>query len=341
MMPRALVHYAQRVREMGLGGAVRVAWQRTTRLTANIAQRCLYLWRVRRKEQLPWDAIDRHLAQEFLNPLREDHERYTTLFTYLVSGLIEHRAADLSHVYYRGASSTHGAAIDAMEGFCRTLPMIGAWIRSGRPAVIQGPTGQPVDLLQVVRQGVLAGTDRKATGYWGDVEHGDQRIVEAADVALSLWLLRDHLWPILSSPEKDRIATWLGSVNGKQIPDNNWHVFPVLVNEVLASLGCESDRSLSLEHYRALRSFYLGNGWFSDGPDGEVDYYNAWGIHYALFGLASSIRCSTRISSMALSTSSCAATNSSSPRTAFRFVVGAFVIGWPLRRHLWLPLPRG
>jgi hypothetical protein len=283
MMTRALVHYAHRARQMGPGGTLQLAWRRTRRMSANVAQRCLYQWRVRRKEQLPWDVIDRHLAEAFLNPLLDDQERYAALFGYLVSGLIEHRAADLSHVYYRGASSTNGAAIDAMEGFCRIIPMIGAWIRSGRPAVIESPATQPVDLLEIVRQGVLAGTDRRAAGFWGDIGHGDQRIVEAADVALSLWLLRDHLWPILSSPEKDRIAAWLRSVNRKRIPNNNWHVFPMLVNEVLAALDCESDRSLSLEHYGALCSFYLGNGWFSDGPEGEVDYYNAWGIHYALF----------------------------------------------------------
>ena len=26
--------------------------------------------------------------------------------------------------------------------------------------------------------------------------------------------------------------------------------------------------------------FYLGDGWFTDGPDGPVDYYNAWGFYY-------------------------------------------------------------
>jgi hypothetical protein len=56
-----------------------------------------------------------------------------------------------------------------------------------------------------------------------------------------------------------------------------------LVSEVLSSLGYPTDSSLSTEHYLRLKSFYLGNGWFSDGPGGAIDYYNAWGIHYALF----------------------------------------------------------
>jgi hypothetical protein len=65
--------------------------------------------------------------------------------------------------------------------------------------------------------------------------------------------------------------------------DSNWHLFPVLINRVLASLGYPTDDSLPPRHYARFKSFYVGGGWFSDGPGGRFDYYNAWGKHYALF----------------------------------------------------------
>ena len=55
----------------------------------------------------------------------------------------------------------------------------------------------------------------------------------------------------------------------------------MLVSAVLRSLGrgaFEADN-----HYERLKTFYRGNGWFSDGPGDAYDYYNAWGIHYTLY----------------------------------------------------------
>jgi hypothetical protein len=111
----------------------------------------------------------------------------------------------------------------------------------------------------------------------------DQRIHEAADVALSIWMLQEKIWRDLSNLEKERILRWLSGVNEQRIVDNNWHHVPLLVNTVLKSLGYATPRSSIHEHYQRLKSFYRGGGWFSDGPGHVFDYYNAWAIHYALF----------------------------------------------------------
>lgn len=258
-------------------------WFHAEKLLYYLKQKCLYQWKAIRLKKLPWTLIDGNLMEVFLSASIQEEERYSKLFSYLVSGLLYYRASDCAHIYYPGASSEHSAAIDAMEGFCRTLPMISAWISSGRPSVIQNFNDKKIDLMNIAKAGLLAGTNPETKGYWGHISDYDQRITEAADIALSVWLLRGHLWPQLSSSEKEMIATWLLSVNEKRIPDNNWHLFPVMVNEVLSSLDCGGDRITSLKHYTRLKSFYQGNGWFADGPNGSYDYYNAWGIHYALF----------------------------------------------------------
>jgi hypothetical protein len=258
-------------------------WFHTKEILYYLLQRCIYRWKAIRIRKLPWTSIDGKLSEVFLNSSIKEDERYSELFSYLVSGLLFYGVSDYTHIYYPGASSSHGAAIDAMEGICRTLPMIGAWISSGRSSVIEKYDGQELDLLKVAKTALLAGTNPKSKGFWGYIGDNDQRTVEAADIALSVWLLRDHLWSQLSSPEKEMISNWLLSVNGKKIPDNNWHLFPVIINEVLSSLAYPGDQMLSLTHYSRLKSFYHGNGWFSDGPTGSYDYYNAWGIHYALF----------------------------------------------------------
>jgi hypothetical protein len=40
-----------------------------------------------------------------------------------------------------------------------------------------------------------------------------------------------------------------------------------------------------MANYERFKSFYKGDGWFSDGPSNAFDYYNGWAIHYQLFWL--------------------------------------------------------
>jgi hypothetical protein len=248
-----------------------------------LRQRLYYDRKSIRIKRLPWASIDSRLMRVFLDPSIDERKRYTELFSYLVSGFLYYGLPDHTYVYYPGALSSHGAEVDAMEGSCRILPMIAAWLSSGRPSVIEDYEGRPIDLLQIIKMALLAGTDPESAGYWGHIGDRDQRIVEAADVALSVWLLRNHLWPQLSSHERENISGWLLSVNGRSVHDNNWHLFPLMINEVLASLGCDNDRASALKHFERVKAFYRGNGWFSDGPAGAYDYYNAWCFHYSLF----------------------------------------------------------
>ncbi len=260
-------------------------WQNAARLIYHLQQRSVYRLNGVRLKRLPWSSIDQRLLGIFLDTTISEEVRFSGLFSYLVSGLLHYSKADYARVYYPGASSNHEAVVDAMEGFCRCLPMISAWISSGRSLTIENLDGHKINLLEIVKKGLLSGTNPESRGFWGKISDCDQRIVEASDIALSIWLLRGHLWPQLTNAERRMISDWLLSVNGKGVPDNNWHLFPIMVNEVLSALGFGGDEILAREHYARLKSFYQGNGWFSDGVGGAHDYYNAWCIHYLLFWL--------------------------------------------------------
>ena len=252
----------------------------------HLQQRGLYLKRAVRTRQASWPLFDAALTRAFLDPTLPEQERYVALFRYLVAGLHYHADREYAYAYYPGALSNQTAQLNALEGVCRILPMIGAWISAGWPAFIQGCDGQPIDLLALVKSALLAGTDPRSKRFWGHIGNRDQRIVEAADVALTVWLLRHHLWPHLNSGEKERICCWLAETKGKAVHDNNWHLFPVLCDCVLAALGHDAVSASAARHYARFKSFYVGNGWFSDGPGGRFDYYNAWGMHYPLYWIS-------------------------------------------------------
>lgn len=210
---------------------------------------------------------------------------YDSLFRYFITGWESYRTPEGSGAVYPGLPSKHGAAADRMEGFARLAPLVAAWISSGRTSSVELYDGSTMNLGALLRVGVLAGTDPRSPGYWGPINHRDQRIVEASDVALALWLTRPTLWSRLSAAEQAQVGRWLYQVNGKRVSDNNWHLFVTFTNVVLHALGQPADLIAARQHYTRLKSFYRGDGWFSDGPSAAFDYYNAWGIHYLLYWL--------------------------------------------------------
>ncbi|WP_181703801.1 DUF2264 domain-containing protein [Chthonobacter albigriseus] len=228
-------------------------------------------------------AADRAAAAAFLDGRAAPAARFEALFGYFLAGFVANASADFARVDYTGLPSDRGFRVSGLEGFARTAPLLGAWIHSGRPAVIPDPaSGEPVDLVAVLRQGILAGTDPDGPSYWGDVRGDDQRIVESADIARLLWLTRPVLWDRLGEAEQAQVAAWLlQAVRAEITFRNNWDLFQVVVATFLDTVG----RIPQVERngYRTFIANLRESGWFTDGPTGEVDFYNAWGISYDLF----------------------------------------------------------
>jgi hypothetical protein len=225
------------------------------------------------------------LLSGFLGDEPPSHQAYVDLFSYFMTGFMVRRSPLGAYADYAGMGSYNGPAMDRLEGFSRVAPLAAAWLHGGRSTRIQLGDGSRLDLVAMLRQGILAGTDPSSKEYWGDIKHWGQAIVEAADIALVLWLTRDQLWMRLTTEERSQTSRWLIQVNGKRIPDNNWHLFVVQVNTVLAALGEPHDTLEQQQHYQRAKSFYHEQGWFQDGEQSETpgfDFYNAWGFHYHL-----------------------------------------------------------
>ena len=181
--------------------------------------------------------------------------------------------------YYPGWPSIYGARNDALEGVSRLAPLWAAYASS--------PCTEPelsAAMVASLRRTLVHGTDPAHPGYWGDIADRSTLICEAADIALALWLGRDVLWPALGEQQRSCVLRWLRQAVGKRTADNNWHLFVVLVDAVLAVLD-PVHRFTSEGRLERVRQFARTEGCFSDGPAGQIDFYNAWGFHYGLYWL--------------------------------------------------------
>ncbi len=234
------------------------------------------------------DAESR-VREEFLRDAPAE-ARYGKLFDYFAAGFLHHLSPGFSRVNYCGAGSVNTLAVNGLEGFARTAPLLAAWIRSGRQALFVDPvSGQRFDFNAVLKVGILHGVDPGSPHYWGAITDHDQRLVEAADIARTLWLTRASIWDQLTEAERHDITRWLQPATRAVTPQDNWILFPIVIDLVLTQLHAPgTDDSLMARAHRDFdryKRFYLESGWFLDGP-GRVDYYNAWGITYDLFWLA-------------------------------------------------------
>lgn len=157
-----------------------------------------------------------------------------------------------------------------LEGFARPL-----W---GLAPLAAG--GGAYDGWDRFRRGVAAGTDPRHPEYWGPVGDRDQRLVEMAAIGFALALVPEQVWTPLAVPDRRHLADWLYEVNRHAVADNNWLFFRVLVNLGLAAVGERHDPAATSDALDRLDAFHLGDGWYSDGPTAQRDYYVAFAMHF-------------------------------------------------------------
>jgi len=232
-------------------------------------------------------AAEAQLEQHFLSDAPAA-ERFDTLFRYFADGFVRHAAPGFSRVHYPGVGSTRGFRTDGLEGFARTAPLLAAWASAGHGASLPDPRGgPPLDINEMLKQGILQGTDPSSPDYWGDIHEVGQKLVEATEIARVLWLTRATLWTSLTSEQQARITRWFAPADQFKQLRNNWMLFPVIIDLTVAGLNGDSEASRALlahatKMFAQYREFYLESGWFFDYPHG-VDFYNTWGITYDLF----------------------------------------------------------
>lgn len=105
-----------------------------------------------------------------------------------------------------------------------------------------------------------------------------QVLVEAAYLALSFMRGYDRLWLALDEQTRKHYIKMFKSVRRYTPPYNNWLLFPALVETFLMATDEEYDAYRIYLALKQVEEWYVGDGWYSDGPDFAFDYYNSYVI---------------------------------------------------------------
>lgn len=178
---------------------------------------------------------------------------------------VESNAADLA----KRAEVTH------LEALGRLITGIAPWLELGADETLEGRLREKyIDLsLQSIAQGV----DPSSPDYL-NFNNGRQPLVDAAFLAHGLLRARTQLWDRLDKTTQERVIRELKSSRVIKPSESNWLFFSAMVEVALKELDgdWEFDRvRYAMERHK---EWYKGDGWYGDGADFHLDYYNSFVI---------------------------------------------------------------
>ena len=106
-----------------------------------------------------------------------------------------------------------------------------------------------------------------------------QTLVDAAYIANSFMRAPQALWEPLDQLTKDRYIKEFKGLRNIRTPYNNWVLFRAMIEAFLLSIDEEYDAFALDMGLRKMEEWYLADGWYSDGPEYSLDYYNSYVIH--------------------------------------------------------------
>jgi hypothetical protein len=161
----------------------------------------------------------------------------------------------------------------ALEALGRTLTGLAPWLEL---AADSSPEGRLRDeLLGLVRRGLAHAVDPASPDYmnWSD---GSQPLVDAAFLAHAL-LLAPRLRPEDNAVRQNLLKA-LRDTRRIKPGYNNWVLFSAMVEALFLALGEDWDAMRVDLALRTLAEWYVGDGFFKDGPEYHHDYYNSFVI---------------------------------------------------------------
>lgn len=177
---------------------------------------------------------------------------------------------DKSRIFLGESSAIYDDSTIGIEGFARVLwGLVPLWA-----------SGDSDFLSKEVLTGIRNGVDPSNPAYWGKLNDYHQAFVEMTPMALGILIAPDKMWNPLTAEEKNNFNNWLLQLNDHDTPHNNWLFFRVLMNLAMKRVGAEYSAESIERDLNEIETFYLGDGWYSDGLTPQKDYYISFAIHF-------------------------------------------------------------
>ena len=163
-----------------------------------------------------------------------------------------------------------------METFGRLMAGIAPWLALPDDATAE--SRQRKQLREWALASYRNAVDPTSPDYlcWGV---SGQNLVDAAYIAESFLRAYDILWQPLDTLTKQRYFKEFQKLRRIDPPYTNWLLFSSVIESFLAKAGGGYDEFRVNMACRKVEEWYVGDGWYADGPVFAFDYYSSYVFH--------------------------------------------------------------
>ena len=163
-----------------------------------------------------------------------------------------------------------------METFGRLMSGIAPWLTLSDDETPEGLQRKQLRIwaLAAYKNAV----DPESPDYlcWGKA---GQNLVDAAFIAESFLRAWETLWIPLDDVTKQRYIKEFQALRKIDPPYSNWLLFSSTIESLLAKAGAQFDEYRVNIACRKVEEWYVGDGWYADGPSFAFDYYSSYVFH--------------------------------------------------------------
>ena len=163
-----------------------------------------------------------------------------------------------------------------METFGRLMAGIAPWLALPDDATAE--SRQRKQLREWALASYRNAVDPTSPDYlcWGV---SGQNLVDAAYIAESFLRAYNILWQPLDTLTKQRYFKEFQKLRRIDPPYTNWLLFSSVIESFLAKAGGGYDEFRVNMACRKVEEWYVGDGWYADGPVFAFDYYSSYVFH--------------------------------------------------------------
>ena len=171
-----------------------------------------------------------------------------------------------------------------LEALGRAFCGIGPWLNLGPDNTPEGQ--ERARMIDLVVKSITNAVNPESPDYMRFDGPGGQPLVDAAFFAHGLLRSKDVIWPALDKITQERIIKEFKASRKIKAGMSNWLMFSAIIEAALLEFAGEYDNAPVDKAFENHIKWYKGDGWYGDGANFHLDYYNSYVIQPMLLGVS-------------------------------------------------------
>lgn len=164
-----------------------------------------------------------------------------------------------------------------LEALGRTLAGLSAWVSLPLDTTAEGKLrAQYAEMARASIRNIVDPSSPDFTHF--EVEGDPQLLVDAAFLAHGMLRAPQQLWEPLPAETKKQVVTAFRNLQWIRPGESNWLLFAAMLEAFFLYVGEEWDPMRVDYAVSKHQDWYMGDGWYGDGPTFHFDYYNGYVI---------------------------------------------------------------